>query len=63
MAIGHIYTNNLPLVLVPFATLSKTHLLKMAGRGNGLGGDGAGVCLPRAAAEDLEDRGGPRGGK
>ena len=29
MAIGHIYTNNLPLALVPFATISKTHLLKM----------------------------------
>ena len=29
MAIGHIYTNNLPLALVPFATISKTHLLKI----------------------------------
>ena len=24
MALGHIYTNNLPLALVPFATVSKT---------------------------------------
>ena len=29
MAIEHIYTNNLPLVLVLFATISKTYLLKM----------------------------------
>ena len=29
MALGHIYTNNLPLALVPFAIISKTHLLKM----------------------------------
>ena len=29
MALGHIYTNNLPLALVPFAIVSKTHLLKM----------------------------------
>ena len=29
MALGHIYTNNLPLALAPFTTISKTHLLKM----------------------------------
>ena len=29
MALGHIYTNNLPLALVPFATVSKTYLLNM----------------------------------
>ena len=29
MALGHNYTNNLALALVPFATVSKTHLLKM----------------------------------
>ena len=29
MALGHIYTNNLPLVLAPFTTIFKTHLLKM----------------------------------
>ena len=29
MALGHIYTNNLPLALAPFNTISKTHFLKM----------------------------------
>ena len=29
MTLGHIYTNNLPLALVSFATVSKTHLLKI----------------------------------
>ena len=29
MALGHIYTNILPLALMPFTTISKTHLLKM----------------------------------
>ena len=29
MALGHIYTNNLPLALVAFSTISKTHFRKM----------------------------------
>ena len=28
-ALGHNYANNLPLVLAPFTTIFKTHLLKM----------------------------------
>ena len=29
IALGHIYTNNLPLALAPFAIVFKTHLLNM----------------------------------